>query len=265
MNPVLCCDLDGVIWRGDEAIAGSAEAVARLRAAGIRVAFLTNNSSRPVAEIVEQLGSMGIPSAADDVLTSGQAAARLLTQRIAPGSRVLACAGPGVVEALTARGFTVVDAGPADAVVVGWHRSFDFDGLDRASAAVRAGARFVATNTDPTYPGRDHLLPGAGAIVAAIATASGASPEVAGKPERPTVELVRERLGSLGIVVGDRPSTDGALAAALGWPFALVLSGVTAAEAPPGGEAIPEPRPPFVGDDLAAIAEQLRDALLHGS
>jgi HAD superfamily hydrolase (TIGR01450 family) len=261
---VVCCDLDGVLWRGDEPIPGSAEAVAALRAEGIRVGFLTNNSSRTVATIVEQLDSMGVPATPDDVLTSAQAAARLLTHSLAPSSRVLACAGPGVVEALGAAGLQVVEEPPAEAVVVGWHRDFDFEQLDRASAAVRGGARFVATNVDPTYPGRDHLLPGAGAIVAAIATASGTRPEVAGKPEAPTVALVRERLGRFGVMVGDRPSTDGALAGALGWPFALVLSGVTAADAPLGGEGIPDPPPPFVGPNLAALVGDLRTALTHG-
>lgn len=261
---VVCCDLDGVIWRGDEAIPGSADAVARLREHGVRVGFLTNNSSRTVPAILGQLASMGVPATAGDVLTSAQAAARLLRRRISPGARVLAAAGVGVVEALRAEGFDVVAAPPADAVVVGWHRDFDFDGLDRASAAVRAGALFVATNTDATYPARDHLLPGAGAIVAAIATASGTQPEVAGKPEAPTVALVRERLGRFGVVVGDRPSTDGALATALGWPFALVLSGVTAPDAPPGGEAVPEPPPPFVGENLAALVPELCAALAHG-
>jgi 4-nitrophenyl phosphatase len=263
-SAVVCCDLDGVLWRGDEAIPGSAAAVAALRETGIRVGFLTNNSSRTVETIVDQLGSMGVPATADDVLTSAQAAARLLAQKLASGSRVLAAAGPGVVEALQAYGFAVVDEPPVDAVVVGWHRDFDFEGLDRASAAVRAGARFVATNLDPTYPARDHLLPGAGAIVAAIATASGTQPEVAGKPEAPTVALVRERLGRFGAMVGDRPSTDGALADALGWPFALVLSGVTTQDAPPGGEGIPDPRPPFVRENLAALVDELRAALVHG-
>jgi len=97
--------------------------------------------------------------------------------------------------------------------------------------------------------------------VAAVATASGATHEVAGKPEAPTVGLIRERYGDAGVVVGDRPTTDGALADALGWPFALVLSGVTAAIAPPGGEAIPDPAPPFVGADLGALAPTLMAAL----
>jgi glycerol 3-phosphatase-2 len=263
-RPVVCCDLDGVLWRGDRAIAGSAEAVAALRGAGVRVAFLTNNSSRTVDVIIGQLRAMGIDAEPDDVLTSAQAAARVLTTELPDGARVLACAGPGVVEALTQAGFQLVTAAPADAVVVGWHHDFDFDRLDRASAAVRDGARFVATNVDATYPGADHLLPGAGAIVAAIATASGTAPLVAGKPEAPTVELVHERLGRVGVMVGDRPSTDGALATALGWPFALVLSGVTRPDAPPGGERIPDPPPPFVGDDLATLLPDLVAALQRG-
>ena len=106
---------------------------------------------------------------------------------------------------------------------------------------MREGARFVATNLDATYPTADGMIPGTGALVAAVAIASSATPEVAGKPEPPTVALVHQRLGTTGVMVGDRPSTDGAMADALGWPFALVLSGVTAAVAPPGGEAIPSP------------------------
>ena len=255
--PVVCCDLDGVVWRGDEPIPGSAEAIGRLRAAGTRVAFLSNNSSQRIGELVAKLGGFGIDTDPGDVLTSALAAGELLGRELPAGARVLACAGPGVVEALTAAGLTAVDDGPADAVVVGWHRTFAFAGLDRASRALRHGARYVATNLDATYPIPGDLLPGAGSIVAAVSTASGRTPEVAGKPEAPTVELVRQHLGPAGLVVGDRPSTDGALAAALGWPFALVLSGVTAAVAPPGGEAIPTPTPPYVTDDLAALVDRL--------
>jgi len=171
---------------------------------------------------------------------------------------VLSCAGPGVVEALERVGLEPVIDGPADAVVVGFHRDFDFDELDRASRAIRAGATFVATNLDATYPmPGGAMLPGTGAITAAVAVASGCQPEVAGKPEAATVALVQERFGARGVVVGDRPSSDGALADALGWPFALVLSGVTAVVAPPGGEAIPSPPPAFVGADLGALAPEL--------
>src|SRR5205807_8751771 len=108
---------------------------------------------------------------------------------------------PGVREALTEQKLVPVADGPAAAVVVGFHREFDYDELDRTSAAVRAGARFVATNLDATYPVPGGLIPGAGSLVAAVATAAGRSPEVAGKPEAPTVELIGERFGSTGIVV----------------------------------------------------------------
>ena len=249
-------DLDGVVWLGDEPLPGAAGAVERFRAAGLDVGFMTNNSSLPVAGYVEKLARLGVAAEASEVLTSALAAADLLAADLPPGARVLACSGPGVVEALAAKGFEVVETGPADAVVVGWHRNFDFDRLDRASAAVRAGARFVATNTDATYPAPDGLLPGNGSLVAAVATAGGRRPEVAGKPEPPTVALVRRRFGDRGVMAGDRPSTDGALAAALGWPFALVRSSATRS-----ADEDPDAKADFVGDSLAAVADGIIAAL----
>lgn len=263
-RPVVCCDLDGVVWRGDQPIPGAAAAISALCDAGFRVAFVSNNSSQPVGEVAAKLAAAGVQASSDDVITSAVSAATLLASALDPGSPVLACAGPGVVEALETVGLRPVEREPAAAVVVGFHREFDFDELDRASAAVRDGARFVATNLDATYPVPGGMIPGSGAIAAAVATASGRAPEVAGKPERPMVDLIRARVGPSGIVVGDRPSTDGALAGALGWPFALVLSGVTQRDAPPGGESIPEPPPPFVADDLAALVPQLVDATTAG-
>ena len=253
-EPVVCCDLDGVLWLGPDPIPRSCAAVGRLQAAGRRVAYLTNNSSRTPDAVVAQLAGMGVAAEADDVLTSAQAAAQLLARDLPEGARVLACAGEGVVAALTAVGFEVVATPPAGAVVVGWHRDFDYEGLDRAATAIRGGARFVATNVDPTYPGPAGPMPGNGAIVAAVATASGREAEVAGKPEAPMVGLVRARFGTRGVMVGDRPSTDGALATALGWPFALVLSGV-AGEG--GDEHVPDPRPAFVARDLASLVDDL--------
>ena len=243
-------DLDGVLWLGDEPLPGAADAVARFRAAGLAVGFMTNNSSLPLGGYVDKLGRLGVPADLSEVLTSALAAADVLAADLSPGSKVLACSGPGVVEALEARGFEVVDAGPAEAVVVGWYRTFDFERLHRASSAIRAGARFVATNTDATYPAPDGLLPGNGSLVAAVATASGRRPEVAGKPEQPTVALVRARFGDRGVVAGDRPSTDGALAAALGWPFALVVSSATLS-----GDEPTEHAADFVGPSLAALAD----------
>ena len=263
-HPVVCCDLDGVVWRGDEPIPGAAAAISALCDAGDRVVFVSNNSSQPVGEVAGKLAAAGVPASSGDVITSAVSAATLLASALDPGSPVLACAGPGVVEALEAAGLRPVTREPAAAVVVGFHRDFDFDELDHASAAVRSGARFIATNLDATYPVPGGMIPGSGAIAAAVATASGRAPEVAGKPERPMVDLIRARFGSSGLVVGDRPSTDGALADALGWPFALVLSGVTQRDAPPGGESIPGPPPPFVADDLAGLVPQLIDAMTAG-
>lgn len=254
--PIVCCDLDGVVWRGEDPIPGAAEGIARMRAAGLRLVFLTNNSSGRVADNVARLAAAGVETDSGDVASSAQAAAALLARAAASGARVLACAGPGVVEALTARGFATVDEGPADAVVVGWHRNFDFERLRRAADVVRAGVPFVATNLDPTYPGADGLLPGAGSIVAAVATAGGRAPAVAGKPEAPMAALVHERFGAPAAMIGDRPSTDGDFAAALGCPFALVLSGIAG---PAGEEPIPEPRPPFVAKDLGELAPALID------
>ncbi len=259
-GPVIVCDLDGVLWRGEIAIAGSADAVGVLRAAGRRVAFLTNNSSVRVADVVSKLRSIGVDATAPDVLSSAQAAAELVREDLEPGARVLTCAGPGVVEALELAGYEAVDAGGPDrgevaAVVVGFHRDFDFDRLDRASDAIRRGARFVATNLDATYPGADRVLPGAGSIVAAVVTASGVAPDVAGKPERATVALVRARLGTSGVMVGDRPSTDGVLAARLEWPYAMVLSGIGGHDP---SEPVPtDPAPEWVGEDLASLVDEL--------
>jgi HAD superfamily hydrolase (TIGR01450 family) len=253
----VCCDLDGVVWRGDDPIPGSAEGVAALRAGGLRVVFVTNNSSGTRADYAAKLGACGVPAAPEDVLSSAMAAAQLLAADLAPGSRVLACSGPGVREALEVAGLVAVDSGPADAVVVGWHRDFDFDRLAIASDVVRAGARFVATNVDPTYPSAGGVLPGNGALVAAVKTAAGREPEVAGKPMAPMAALVRSVCGNDGLMIGDRPSTDGVFAAVLGWPFALVLSGIVGRA---GEEAIPDPAPPFVAADLRALAPALLEA-----
>lgn len=238
-------DLDGVLWRGAMPIPGAADAVARLRARRDRVVFLTNNAAPTISEHLAKLEGMGVPAAAEDLLTSAQAAATLLE----PGSTALACAGPGVREALGARGVRIVEAGPADAVVVGWHREFDFSRLALAADAVRQGARLIGTNEDATFPTPEGLLPGAGALLAAVAYASGARAEVAGKPHAPMRRLVAERIGPVTTVVGDRPSTDGALARALGARFALVLSGVTDERELDGLQPVPD----VVAPDLAAL------------
>jgi glycerol-1-phosphatase len=250
-------DLDGVIWLTGEPIAGAADAIDRLRRAGEHVLFATNNSALTVAELVRRLERVGIAAEPDEIVSSADAAAGL----VEPGDTVLPIADPGVVEALEARGATVVDCGPADAVVVGWTRRFDFDGLTAATRAVYGGARLIGTNDDPTHPTPDGLIPGGGALLAAVATASGRQPEVAGKPYQPMADLIAGRVhriagsgGRIAAVVGDRPATDGRLAERLGAPFALVLSGVTGRDAVAD---LPGPPPATVADDLGALVAGL--------
>lgn len=247
MFPVLC-DLDGVVWLAHRPIPGSVDAIARLRAAGHRVLFVTNNSSARVEVQEATLESIGIP-AKGDVVTSAQAAAWL----VQPGERVLVCGGEGVVEAVEARGGVVGHDAEIDAVIVGWHRDFDYDGLTRAVRAVQHGARLIGTNDDATYPTPDGPIPGGGAILAAVQTAAGVAPVIAGKPYAPMADLVRSIVGteaaSSAVMVGDRPSTDGRFARTLGCRYAHVHSGVT-----PKGAPV-DPAPDLVVDDLAGVAD----------
>lgn len=244
-------DLDGVVWLVERAIPGAPEAVARLRAAGERVLFVTNNSSQPVAAVEGALAAIGVP-ADGDVVTSAQAAATLL----APGERALVLGGQGVVEALGARGVDTVvgdPGGPVDAVVVGLTKDLTYDRLAAAVRAVLGGARLVGTNADATLPTASGPLPGAGSILAAVATATGVTPVVAGKPHQPMAAAVLARLGDAAgghWLAGDRPDTDGRFAGVLGARFGLVLTGVTSAADLPV-----DPAPDAVAADLAALVD----------
>lgn len=252
-------DLDGVVWLAGEPIPGAGDAVERLRGAGAKVLFASNNSSPTVAELVQRLLRAGVEAGPDEVVTSGQAAASMLE----PGTTALVLGDDGLLEALAARGVRSVratdenaarhTAGHAedgvDAVIVGWTHRFDFELLAMANRAVRAGARLIGTNEDPTHPTPEGLLPGSGALLAAVATAAGTAPEVAGKPHPPLARLIAARAERVAVVVGDRPSTDGELARHLEVPFALVMTGVTSSLDPP-----PDPAPDFVAADLAGVA-----------
>lgn len=257
--PVLC-DLDGVVWLAHEPIPGSVGAIAALRQVGHRILFVTNNSSATVAEQEAALDSIGIP-ARGDVVTSAMAGASL----VGPGEKVLVCGGAGVVEAVSAVGARVVghdeyesDSSGVDVVMVGFHRNFDYEIMRRAAHTVRSGARLVGTNDDATYPTPAGPIPGGGSILAAIATAAGTSPIIAGKPHAPMGDVVRTVLGgwrSDALMVGDRPSTDGLFARTIGCRYALVRSGVTAR-----GELTESDgglRVDIDADDLADVARRI--------
>lgn len=238
-------DLDGVVWLAGVSIPGSPEAVRRLHDRGESVAFVTNNSGPTRSEYAGRLARAGIEANADELLTSAQAAASLLE----PHSRAAVVGDPGIIEALDDRGVTVVDADEdPNAVVVGRSGQLDFAQLTAAATAIRNGARFVATNADPTFPTPHGLEPGAGAVVAYLEVSSGRKAEVAGKPNQPAADLLRARFGPAGLVVGDRPDTDGRFAERIEARFALVLSGVTRTEDLPVS-----PPPALVAADLAGV------------
>ena len=251
-------DLDGVIWLSHVPIPGSVDAVARLRRSGRRVVFVTNNSGVRLADQEAALASIGIP-AEGDVITSAIAAAALVSR----GQRVLVCGGPGAAEAVEAVGAVpVAGDDPAgvhvDVVMVGFHREFDYERMRIASTGARNGARLIGTNDDATYPTPDGPIPGGGAILAAVSTAAGVVPVIAGKPYEPMAAAIGQLLDGVRpddmLVVGDRASTDGALAVALGCPFALVRSGVTL----PG---MPVDVPVHIdAPDLAAVVDVLESS-----
>ena len=230
---VVLCDLDGVVWLAHQPIPGSVRAIASLREAGIRVVFVTNNSFSTYEEQVAALGSIGIP-AEGDIVTSAMSAATAMKS----GWRVLVCGGRGLIEEVGRVTNDVVVAynepmasGPFDAVVVGFHREFNYQVLTDALTAVRGGAVLIGSNDDPTYPTPNGPIPGGGSILAAVAAASGVEPIIAGKPHKPMADLVRQVLGindlSDAWMVGDRPSTDGLFAQTVGCKFAQVLTGIS--------------------------------------
>jgi HAD superfamily hydrolase (TIGR01450 family) len=249
-------DLDGVVWWGDELIPGADAAIRVLLERGHRVVACTNHAHSPQVKraALDRLGVAQFP-----VVTSAEAAAA----RCEPGERVLVLGDPSLVEVLAGAGLEVLDVHawpdgatlpPVDAVVVGATSRWDRSRVGMTADVIRMGARFLATNDDATFPtsGPDgpRLLPGNGALVAAVAVASGRSPEVTGKPHPATAALLVQRHGAVDVVVGDKPETDGGLARELGARFGLVLSGVTTSDHLPV-----DPSPDWIGADLAALVD----------
>ncbi len=215
-------DLDGVVWLSGQPIDGSVAAIEQLRANEVPLLFVTNNSAPTTEQLLHRLERAGISAGEHEVLTAAQAAASL-----GPKDGVAVCiADGGVRQALEQRNVHIVNGGEADAVVVGWTTTFSYDTLATAASAVRSGATFIGTNADPTHPTPTGLMPGTGAIIAAVEVASGVPAIYAGKPGEAMAALVRARVGAISMVVGDQVATDGAFAHRLRVPFTLVLSGV---------------------------------------
>ncbi|MGA7272024.1 MAG: HAD-IIA family hydrolase [Acidimicrobiia bacterium] len=247
MSGAVVCDLDGVVYRGERAIAGSGEALEALEEAGWTILFATNNSARTPEHVVDKLRRLvGYEARTDQVVTSALVAASMI--QVGP---VLVVAESGVEAAVTEAGFELTeDPDLAATVVVGIDRALTYDRIARAAEAIRRGAAFIATNQDPTFPTEHGLLPGAGACVAAVETASGVTGINAGKPSDAMRRLIEERCPPGTIwMIGDRPDTDLALAAWPRWRSILVLTGVTAS-----AEGV-SPAPDAVAEDLVRAVE----------
>ncbi|MGZ5295989.1 MAG: HAD-IIA family hydrolase [Actinomycetota bacterium] len=243
-------DLDGVLYRGTEAVPGAPEAVARLRAAGKCVAFVTNNSGRTPEAVAVQLTGIGIRASADEVETSALVTAEQLAARGV--SEAFVVGEEGIRRALQDAGIAIADAdaNQTQVVVVGWDRQASYETLRRASLLVERGAALVATNADASYPAGDGNWPGAGALLAAIETTTGARAEVFGKPQASIMLAALERAGGgRPLVIGDRLETDIAAAAGLGWDSLLVLTGISR----PEDLAASPITPTFVAEDLSAL------------
>jgi 4-nitrophenyl phosphatase len=248
------CDLDGVIYVMSEPVPGADRALSELAAMGHSLLFVTNNSTRPPGAVAAKIRELtGYPARPEQVIGSAAAAASLLGTEAGP---VLVVGGDGIHRALHDIGISWTDdPRKAEAVIVGLDLRVSYERLRDALVAIERGARFIATNTDPTFPAPDGLWPGAGAIVAAVQTATGVQPEIAGKPHEAIRGLITDRLvAGPTWVVGDRPETDLAMARAEGWGAVLVLSGVTA-----DGDTVPaQYRPDFVLESIADLPEALQ-------
>ncbi len=227
---VALLDLDGVVYVGPEAVPGVPQALAAARAAGMRLGFVTNNASRTPEEVAGHLTALDVPASAEEVITSSQAAATVVAQRLGAGARVLPVGGPGVAAALEAAGLTVVGRAEDEprAVVQGYGRDVGWTELAEAVVAVRNGAEHVATNADATIPSPRGPLPGNGALVGVVSAVTGRRPLVTGKPDPAMhAECVRRTGARRPLVVGDRLDTDVEGGRRAGAATLLVLSGVT--------------------------------------
>ncbi|MGH3186734.1 MAG: HAD-IIA family hydrolase [Streptosporangiaceae bacterium] len=253
---VALLDLDGTVYLSGAAIPGAPEALRKAEAAGMRLAYVTNNAFRTPAAIAELLTGFGVPATPSDVVTSAQAAAHLLAERLPAGAPVLVVGGNGLRTALRERGLRPVTnaAVHPQAVVQGYSPGVDYSLLAEGGLAVAAGALFVASNADLTLPSSRGNQPGNGSFIQVIATATGVRPVVAGKPEPPLYHESVQRTGAKHpLVVGDRLDTDIESATRVGADSLLVLTGVTGLT-----EAIlapPEQRATYIAEDLTGLLE----------
>ena len=251
----LILDMDGVIWRADAPIGDLAVIFKRIEARGLKYVFATNNGTKTPEQYVERLAGLGVNVKSSQVVTSALGVAYMLAQRYPKGTKVFMIGEDGIKVALEEKGFEVLstnDAPEAKAVVMGIDRGITFDKMREATLLVRSGVPFYATNPDKTFPTPRGEIPGAGAWLSVVTTATEVEPIIAGKPFPYMMELSLEILGTKKdetLVVGDRLETDIAAGQAVGCKTALVLSGVsTKSQADTW-----QPQLDMIADDLSTL------------
>src|SRR4051794_6010763 len=254
---VALLDLDGVVYVGPDPVPDAPENLRKAAAAGMRIGYITNNASRPAAVVAEHLSSFGLDVAAEDVVTSAQAAAKLIAAEFPKGSPVLVVGGQGLYDAVEEYGLNPVrtsDGSPV-AVVQGFHPDVNWVMLADGAHAINAGARWYATNLDLTIPTAGGKAPGNGTLVQAVRAAVEVDPVVAGKPEPPLRETSIERLSARRpLMIGDRLDSDIAGAHAVGIASLWVATGVN--DAHDLAAAPKDQRPTYIAPDLSALAQK---------
>lgn len=262
----LLIDLDGVVWIGREPVPGSAETLCALLEAGKRIVFVTNNPGKLPSAYAERLGELGVEVGEAQIVTAGIVVAQLAGEAAGEGGGTFVIGAAPLKEMVAATGTRLLEgeeAWGADAVVVSGHRGFDYGELVTAKRALERGAALFATSHDPTMPYPGGELPGTGAVLAAVETASGRRAEIAGKPERHLFEMAIEELRGSFVtqeatkeprelrlaMIGDRISSDIDGGRAAGLETILVLSGTTSREE----AAVADPAPDFVLEDLSGL------------
>ncbi|MBB5632108.1 HAD superfamily hydrolase (TIGR01450 family) [Cryobacterium mesophilum] len=259
---LVLADLDGVVYRGAQAIPHAVESI-NSAANSRRIGYITNNASRTPESVAEQLTGLGLHVVADDVVTSPQAAVRLLAEIVPAGSLVLAVGGEGLRVELANAGFAVTDSAedrPA-AVIQGFAQDIGWAQLAEAAYALQgegADVPWVATNTDWTLPTARGTAPGNGTLVSAIHLAVGRLPVVAGKPEVAIFEEALQRFGGTKpLFIGDRLDTDILGANRAGIDSVLVLTGVDKAKQVLAADQYS--RPTYILEDLRGLHEPYPD------
>ncbi len=256
-------DMDGVLWHGDTTLPGFSELFGALQQLNLPFILATNNATKTVAQYVEKLARFGVQVQPEQILTSPGAAVEHLKEHFTAGTHVYIVGEAALHETVSAAGFTVISPeevrdGQTAPVVVGGltTTSLSYELLAVASLLVRQGAAFVATNYDLTYPAEMGQLPGAGAVLSVITSATRVEPTVVGKPHAGMFQAAAKRLGVQPeeiLMVGDRLETDISGAKAAGFKTALLLTGVSKRE--DVGDAAPD----YVLDDLAALSKVLHE------